>query len=61
LPYHRMGQPKYSYLGMEYPYEGKALDKGVMERLRVLEREANERFKNAQELTPAVAEDSLLP
>ncbi|WFS62805.1 glycyl-radical enzyme activating protein [Pseudodesulfovibrio thermohalotolerans] len=48
LPYHRMGQPKYSYLGMEYPYEGKALDKGVMERLRVLEREANERFKNAQ-------------
>ncbi|MEZ7195373.1 (2S)-3-sulfopropanediol dehydratase activating enzyme [Pseudodesulfovibrio karagichevae] len=48
LPYHRMGQPKYEYLGMEFPYAGKALEEGVMERLRVIEREAIERFKKAQ-------------
>jgi pyruvate formate lyase activating enzyme len=47
LPYHRMGQPKYSYLGMEFPYRDKALGQGVMDRLRPIEQEANDRFKNA--------------
>lgn len=47
LPYHRMGQPKYAYLGMEFPYEGKALDTEIMGKLRPLEKEANDRFRNA--------------
>ncbi len=48
LPYHRMGQPKYAYLGMEFPYEGKALEEGIMDRLRIIESEANQRFKQKQ-------------
>ena len=44
LPYHRMGQPKYAYLGREYPLDGVMLDPGVMKTLRPLEREANEKF-----------------
>ncbi|EGB15224.1 glycyl-radical enzyme activating protein family [Pseudodesulfovibrio mercurii] len=47
LPYHRMGQPKYAYLGMEFPYLDKALGEGVMDRLRPIEKAANERFRNA--------------
>jgi len=47
LPYHRMGQPKYAYLGMEFPYQDKALADGVMDRLRLIEKAANEKFRNA--------------
>nr|WP_321258454.1 glycyl-radical enzyme activating protein [uncultured Pseudodesulfovibrio sp.] len=47
LPYHRMGQPKYAYLGMEFPYEGMALDTEIMGKLRPIEKEANDRFRNA--------------
>lgn len=47
LPYHRMGQPKYSYIGMEFLYEDKVLGEDVMPKLRPLEREANARFRNA--------------
>jgi len=36
LPYHRMGQPKYEYLGKRYPYEGMSLDDAVMGRLQAL-------------------------
>jgi len=48
LPYHRMGQPKYAYLGMEFPYEGMALEEGTMDTLRAIEQEANKRSKEAQ-------------
>ena len=34
LPYHRMGQPKYGYLGRRYPFEGKELEKGKIKKLR---------------------------
>ncbi|WP_045218509.1 (2S)-3-sulfopropanediol dehydratase activating enzyme [Desulfonatronum thioautotrophicum] len=44
LPYHRMGQPKYAYLGREYRLDGQTLDQGVMQTLRALEREANEKL-----------------
>ncbi|HAS90389.1 MAG TPA: glycyl-radical enzyme activating protein [Desulfovibrio sp.] len=47
LPYHRMGQPKYEYLGMEFPYADKQLDENIMKELRPLERAANENFKKA--------------
>lgn len=36
LPYHRMGQPKYEYIGKKYAYEGVSLDQEVMERLKAL-------------------------
>lgn len=36
LPYHRMGQPKYEYIGRTYPYEGVTLDKERMARLMAL-------------------------
>ena len=38
LAYHRMGQPKYSYLGRRYELEGVTLDDVRMERLKVLAR-----------------------
>lgn len=47
LPYHRMGQPKYAYLGMEFPYADKMLGEDVMDRLRPIEQEANQKFRNA--------------
>ena len=34
LAYHRMGQPKYAYLGREYELEGAKLDEEKMQRLR---------------------------
>ena len=34
LTYHRMGQPKYAYLGREYPLEGIQPDEDFMKRLR---------------------------
>ncbi len=34
LTYHRMGQPKYAYLGRDYPLEGIHPDEGFMKRLR---------------------------
>ena len=33
LPYHRMGQPKYGYIGKPYQFEGVKLDDAVMKRL----------------------------
>lgn len=36
LPYHRMGQPKYGYLGREYPMKQAALDEAKMNRLNSL-------------------------
>ena len=36
LPYHRMGQPKYEYLGRRYELEGAKLDEIKMERLKSL-------------------------
>lgn len=36
LPYHRMGQPKYEYLGRRYTLEGASLDEQKMERLKSL-------------------------
>lgn len=36
LPYHRMGQPKYAYLGRRYALEGASLDEQKMERLKSL-------------------------
>ncbi|MCH5278037.1 MAG: glycyl-radical enzyme activating protein [Desulfovibrionaceae bacterium] len=36
LPYHRMGQPKYEYLGRRYELEGVKLDEIKMERLKSL-------------------------
>lgn len=36
LPFHRMGQPKYEYIGRRYSYEGMSLDNTVMERLKAL-------------------------
>lgn len=36
LPYHRMGQPKYEYLGRRYPYEGISLSDSQMNRLQAL-------------------------
>lgn len=38
LAYHRMGQPKYEYLGRRYPMGGAALADGVMDRLKELAR-----------------------
>lgn len=38
LPYHRMGQPKYGYLGRRYDLAGKQLDKEKMKRLIELAR-----------------------
>ena len=35
LPYHRMGEQKYRFLGREYPYGGPAqVDAGILARLR---------------------------
>ena len=34
LGYHRMGQPKYGYLGRQYELEGAKLDEAKMEHLR---------------------------
>lgn len=36
LPYHRMGQPKYEYIGRVYPYEGVLPDDQRMARLMAL-------------------------
>jgi pyruvate formate lyase activating enzyme len=36
LPYHRMGQPKYEYIGKRYEFEGVKLDDAVMKRLHKL-------------------------
>jgi pyruvate formate lyase activating enzyme len=36
LPYHRMGQPKYEYLGREYALVEAVLDEGVMARLNAV-------------------------
>lgn len=36
LPYHRMGQPKYAYLGRDYAMEGAVLPDGLMVRLKTL-------------------------
>ena len=36
LPYHRMGQPKYEYIGKKYAYEGASLAPEVMARLNAL-------------------------
>lgn len=41
LPYHRMGQPKYAYLGRRYEMEGVSLDKGVFKRLKAMVEERN--------------------
>ena len=38
LPYHRMGQPKYGYLGRRYDFAGKQLDREKMKRLIELAR-----------------------
>lgn len=38
LPYHRMGQPKYEYIGKKYAYEGASLDQGVLAKLKVFEK-----------------------
>ncbi|MBQ9407218.1 MAG: glycyl-radical enzyme activating protein [Desulfovibrio sp.] len=38
LAYHRMGQPKYAYLGRPYALEGIVLDEGRLERLKILAR-----------------------
>lgn len=34
LAYHRMGQPKYAYIGRKYELEGASLDEGLFERLK---------------------------
>lgn len=36
LPYHRMGQPKYAYLGRDYAMKGAVLPDGLMARLKTL-------------------------
>lgn len=36
LAYHRMGQPKYAYLGREYELKAQSLDEEKMQRLRSL-------------------------
>ena len=36
LPYHRMGQPKYTYLGRDYPLGDAKLSEGNMSRLKVV-------------------------
>lgn len=36
LPYHRMGQPKYEYIGKKYAYEGVSLDPETLTRLNAL-------------------------
>jgi pyruvate formate lyase activating enzyme len=36
LPYHRMGQPKYGYIGKHYEFEGIKLEDAVMKRLQKL-------------------------
>lgn len=38
LAYHRMGQPKYEYLGRRYALEGATLGDGLMDRLRAIVR-----------------------
>lgn len=38
LAYHRMGQPKYGYLGRRYTLEGAVLEEGLIERLREIAR-----------------------
>ena len=44
LPYHRMGQPKYEFLGMEYTLKDMKLSPSVMPALRPLEAAANASF-----------------
>lgn len=39
LAYHRMGQPKYEYIGRTYPYEGASMDETVMQKLVALAEE----------------------
>ena len=34
LEYHRMGEPKYEYLGREFPYKGIVADKSLMQKLQ---------------------------
>jgi pyruvate formate lyase activating enzyme len=36
LPYHRLGQQKYNYLGKKYPLEGVKLDDELFNRLKVI-------------------------
>lgn len=36
LPYHRMGQPKYEYIGKSYAYEGVSLDEAKMQHIQAL-------------------------
>jgi pyruvate formate lyase activating enzyme len=36
LPFHRMGQPKYGYIGKRYEFEGVKLDEAILERLQTL-------------------------
>lgn len=40
LAYHRMGQPKYEYIGRKYPYEGISMDESLMQKLTVLAEQA---------------------
>lgn len=47
LPYHRMGQSKYEFLGMDFPMKNAVLDDNCMKNLRVLETAANKAFANA--------------
>lgn len=36
LPFHRMGGPKYEYLGRAYPYAGKTMNEAAFKRLQAL-------------------------
>lgn len=36
LPFHRMGQPKYEYLGRQYPYAGRSMNEAAFNRLQAL-------------------------
>ena len=47
LPYHRMGQPKYQYLGRDFPMGKKELAEDFAATVKPLEAAANERFRNA--------------
>ncbi|MEG2172393.1 MAG: glycyl-radical enzyme activating protein [Desulfovibrionaceae bacterium] len=40
LAYHRMGQPKYAYIGRTYPYEGVSIDDTLMQHLTALAAQA---------------------
>lgn len=48
LPYHRMGQPKYAYLGREFPMGKAEISEEFMRSVKPMEIMANERFGKAK-------------